>query len=204
MSSPLVAPPIARTKPLSCPNCGGPIDFRTFGSTVSVVCPQCLSVLDSSNPQLQILQKVNKSQQQRVPAIPLGTRGTLQATPWELIGFQTRGVDSDGETFEWEEYLLFNPYKGYRYLTHYQGHWNFVVPLEPMPKQIARGVRPAAWFEGHTYKHFSGAMAATSFVLGEFPWRVQVGEKVKADDYIDPPGLLSAETTNDEVTWSKG
>lgn len=204
MSSPLVAPPIARAKPLACPNCGGPIDFRTFGASVSVVCPQCLSVLDSSNPQLQILQKVNKAQQRRTPVLPLGSRGTLQGAPWELIGFQTRSVNSDGETFEWEEYLLFNPYKGYRYLTNYRGHWNFVVPLEPMPKQIARGTRPAAWFEGHTYKHFSGAMAATSFVLGEFPWRVKVGEKVKADDYIDPPGLLSAETTNDEVTWSKG
>jgi hypothetical protein len=204
MGSPLVAPPVARTKPLACPNCGGPIDFRTFGSTLTVVCPQCLSVLDSSNPQLQILQKVTESQSRRTPVLPLGARGTLKGVPWELIGFQTRGVTADGETFEWEEYLLFNPYKGYRYLTNYRGHWNFVTPLEPMPQRNAQGARPVAWYEGHTYKHFTGAMATTSFVLGEFPWRVQAGEQVLADDFIDPPRLLSSETTNDEVTWSQG
>lgn len=204
MGSPLVAPPVARTKPLACPNCGGPIDFRTFGSTLTVVCPQCLSVLDSSNPQLEILQKVTESQSRRTPVLPLGARGTLKGVPWELIGFQTRGVTADGETFEWEEYLLFNPYKGYRYLTNYRGHWNFVVPLEPMPQRNAQGTRPVAWYEGHTYKHFTGAMATTSFVLGEFPWRVKVGEQVLADDFIDPPRLLSSETTNDEVTWSEG
>ena len=61
-----------------------------------------------------------------------------------------------------------------------------------------------ARYEGRTYKHFTGAMATTSFVFGEFPWRVTVGEQVLADDYIDPPRLLSSETTNDEVTWSQG
>lgn len=204
MGSPLVAPPVARTKPLACPNCGGPIDFRTFGSAVSVICPQCLSVLDASNPQLEILQKVKHAQNRRVPVLPLGTRGTLRGAPWEIIGFQTRCVTADGETFEWEEYLLFNPYKGFRYLTNYRGHWNFVTPLEPMPQRTAQGARPAAWFEGRTYKHFSEGMAATTFVLGEFPWRVKVGEKVLGADFVDPPRLLSSETTNDEVTWSQG
>lgn len=171
---------------------------------MSVVCAQCLSVLDASNPQLQILQRVTDAQNRRTPVLPLGTRGTFKGVPWELIGFQTRAVESDGEVFEWEEYLLFNPYKGFRYLTNYNGHWNFVVPLEPMPQCTKRGARPVAWYEGHTYKHFSGAMATTSFVLGEFPWRVKVGEAVKADDFVDPPRLLSSETTNDEVTWSQG
>ena len=32
-------------------------------------------------------------------------------------------------------------------------------------------------------------------MLGEFPWRVKVGEEVLADDFVYPPFVLSSETT---------
>jgi Domain of unknown function (DUF4178) len=200
MASPLVAPPVAHSKALACPNCGGPIEFRSFGHAINVTCPQCLSILDASDPQLQILQRASEKMDRRKPVIPLGSRGTLRGVAYEVIGFQARYVQVDGETYEWQELLLFNPYKGFRYLTFYQGHWNLIQTLEPMPR--ANGV--TALFEGQNYKHFTGAVATTAFVLGEFPWRVRAGEKVRTDDYICPPNVLSSETTNDEVTWSKG
>jgi hypothetical protein len=196
----MAAPPVARAKPLACPNCGGPIDFRTFGRTISVVCPQCKSVLDASNPVLETLQRTQLEQNERTPTIPLGTRGTFKGVPWEVIGFQTRAVTEDDETFEWEEYLLFNPYKGFRYLIHYEGHWSFVSSLEPMPTVIGT----KAYFERHTYKHFSTAPAKTTFVLGEFPWRVKINDWTNAADYVDPPLILSSEETNNEITWSQG
>jgi hypothetical protein len=203
MSSPLVAPPVAKTKSLSCPNCGGPVELRGFGRALSVVCPQCLSVLDASTPELKIIQEV-QSKQRVTPKIPLGTRGKFGGVAWEAIGFQCRTVYEDGEAFSWYEYLLFNPYKGFRYISEYDGHWNYIVPLEPQPVRIALARRPGVQFEGRTYKHFSGAEAATTFVLGEFPWRVNVGEKVICDDFVDPPTVLSSETTADEITWSRG
>jgi hypothetical protein len=200
MASPLVAPPVVKPKALFCPNCGGPVERRGFGYTLTVVCPQCLSVLDASAPLLQVLQQVEAAQR-RTPLIPLGTRGAFAGAPWEVIGFQTR-ADPEGD--EWEEYLLFNPYRGFRYLTHYNGHWNFVAPLEAVPARQMQGSRPWAFYENHRYKHFSGAEAVTTFVLGEFPWRVKTGDAVRADDFIDPPLILSAEKTGNEITWSRG
>ena len=204
MSSPLVGPPVAKTKAMYCPNCGGPVEFRGFGHALTVVCPHCLTVLDASTPLLKIVQEAQDAESRRTPLIPLGQRGKWANSTWEVIGFQTRAVEEDGVTYEWEEYLLFNPYKGFRYLTNYEGHWNFVTPVESLPERRAIGSRPAVVFEGATYKHFSGAHATTSFVLGEFPWRVKVGEEVLADDFVDPPFVLSSETTSDEVTWSRG
>jgi hypothetical protein len=204
MSSPLVGPPVAKAKAMYCPNCGGPVEFRGFGRALTVVCPQCFSVLDASSPLLKMVQEAQHAQSRRTPLIPLGQRGKWAGATWEVIGFQTRGVEEDGITYEWAEYLLFNPYKGFRYLTHYDGHWNFVTPVECLPERRAVGARPAVFFEDNLYRHFSGGQAITSFVLGEFPWRVKVGEEVLADDFVHPPFVLSSETTSGEVTWSKG
>ena len=202
MSSPIVSPPVAKAATLACPNCGGPVERRGFGHALTVVCPQCLSVIDTSNPQLQILQRIEAAQR-RTPLIPLGTRGKLNGYPWDVIGFQTRQVSDEDSTYSWDEYLLFNPYKGFRYLTEYQGHWNFVTPMEWSPERYS-GIRPSVGIDGKTYLHFAAAEAETVFVLGEFPWRVKCGERVVCDDFVNPPVMLSSETTEDEVTWSRG
>jgi hypothetical protein len=41
-------------------------------------------------------------------------------------------------------------------------------------------------------------------VLGEFPWRVRVGERTVVADYVAPPAILSREESGQEVTWSVG
>ena len=44
-------------KGLNCPSCGAALTVRGFEHTLTVVCPQCLSILDAKDPNLQILQK---------------------------------------------------------------------------------------------------------------------------------------------------
>lgn len=190
---------VPRVRALECPNCGGAVELRGFGAAVNAVCPQCLSVLDLRTPSLEILQKA--SAQQRVqPLIPLGSRGQLEGAAWEAIGFQVRQIHVEGIAYSWAEYLLYNPYRGYRYLTEYQGHWNLIRALRTLPV-VNSG---KATYAGLTYKHFQHASASTVFVLGEFPWQVRVGEEVTVNDYVAPPSVLSSEETGDEVVWSVG
>jgi hypothetical protein len=177
------------------------VQLRGFAHTLSVVCPQCLTVLDASTPEVQILQTF-QGKAHTQPTIPLGTRGKIGGTQYEVIGFQIRRVHSGEDTYQWDEYLLFNPYKGFRYLTAYNGHWNFVHVESALPEQTLGRGRIAMRYGGKTYLAFDSMTASTVYVLGEFPWRVKTGDSVACQDFIAPPSMLSSEATGGEITWS--
>lgn len=187
---------------LECPSCGGTVQLK-YERTLNAVCIQCLSILDASTPSLEILQKFEGAQRYQ-PKIPLGSRGKLAAGEYEAIGFQMRQIQVEGVTYEWAEYLLYNPYKGYRYLTEYNGHWNDIRTLRALPRVGRSGAKVAATYQGKTYKHFQTARAETAFVMGEFPWQIRVGETVEVRDFIAPPDVLSSEESPAEVVWSIG
>jgi hypothetical protein len=134
--------------------------------------------------------------------IPLGTRGSIRGTVYEAVGFQRRTIQVDGIPYSWHEYVLFNPFKGFRYLTEYDGHWNDVSILRSLP-DVSPGGSSLSYL-GETYKHFQTARAATSYVVGEFPWLVRQSETAEVSDYISPPRVISSEETGKEITWSMG
>jgi hypothetical protein len=201
MSSP---PSPVRVKALFCPNCGGSVQLRGFANTLTVVCQHCTAVLDATTPLLRVLQEAQSREARATPLIPLGSRGKIYGASYEVIGFQRREASGEGWSDAWCEYVLFNPYRGFLYLTEYKGHWNVVRPVHAIPVQRTVRRRAGVELDGRAYAHFQKAQARTAFVLGEFPWRLQVGETVTADDYISPPYMLSAERTYGEVTWSLG
>jgi hypothetical protein len=196
--SPQTAPPEVQS--LTCPNCGAPLAVRSMGRAVSIVCQHCHSILDAKDPQLRILQRFEAATADETPAIPLGSAGKWRGALYEVIGFQVRTTEVDGIDYSWREYLLFNPYKGFRYLTEYNGHWNDCSAATALPE--ADGA--AAKYLGKRYRHFQTCTAKTTFVLGEFPWRVTVDDSIQVTDYIAPPYVLSSETAGNETTWTLG
>ena len=194
---------VSGVKSLNCPGCGAALTVRTFQNVVSIVCSHCHSIIDAKDPNLQILQKFQLAKGERDPLIPLGTRGKIRGTDYEVVGFQRRTITVEGIEYSWHEYLLFNPYKGFRYLTEYNGHWNDTSILKSLPT-LNRGTRPTVTYLGETYRHFQTAEGVTSFVMGEFPWQVRVGDKATVSDYVKPPRVISSETVPGEITWSMG
>jgi len=193
-------PPKPQVKGLNCPQCGAAIALRSFGQAVTVVCGSCHCILDAKDPNLAILQQFEIKTSDIRPLIPLGTRGKLRGTDYEVTGFQRRSIQVDGIMYCWHEYVLFNPYKGIRYLSEYNGHWNDISICKTLPTADFSG----ATYLGESYKHFQSASANTDFVLGEFPWQVRVGEQAAVTDYVHPPRVLSSEKLDKEVTWSIG
>jgi hypothetical protein len=195
--------PKPQVRSLLCPKCGGNIELRGFEHTRTAVCIQCLSVLDVTNPELQIISRFDEKARVR-PILPLGTRGKLRGTVYELIGFQVRTITVEGLDYSWHEYLVFNPYKGFRYLVQYNGHWNDVIALKAVPQPATKSGRKAVQYGGKVFGHFQHSIARTSFVMGEFPWTVRAGETASVDDYVSPPAMISSEQTDQEITWSYG
>src|SRR5215469_8342981 len=161
-----VAPVNVRS--LNCPNCGATVTLRSFGHAVNVVCGSCNSILDAQDPTVKILQQF-KAAIRYEPLIPLGTRGKFRGVLYEAVGCQRRSIEVDGISYTWGEYVLFNPYQGFRYLTEYDGRWNYVSLLRSLPD--APGGEAPVTYLGEIYRHFQSAQASTSFVIGEFPWQ---------------------------------
>jgi hypothetical protein len=197
--------PAVGVKSLSCPACGATTAVRLFGHAVNVVCQSCHSILDAKDAGVRILQQF-KDAVRYDPLIPLGTRGKIQDVVYEVVGFQVRQIQVDHAFYRWGEYLLFNPYKGFHYLTEYAGHWNLVSTVQSLPEgDPTPGSGTPRSYQGQRYRHFQTATATTVFVLGEFPWQVRVGESATVADYVSPPWMLSGEVSADkEVTWSLG
>ena len=197
---PLSGAPKPQARALNCPQCGAAITLHSFGQAVTVVCASCHSILDAKDPNLAILQQFAAITRDFKPLIPLGTRGKLRGADYEIIGFQRRHSKVEGISYSWDEYLLFNPYKGFRYLSEYNGHWNDITVCKELPMVEGSSTN----YFGEIYKHFQTSDANTDFVLGEFPWQVRVGEHAVVTDYVHPPRVLSSEKLNKEVTWSIG
>jgi uncharacterized Zn finger protein (UPF0148 family) len=198
---------------MGCPHCGGPLELRAPDKTERVTCPNCNSLLDVNQGQLQFLKALEKPAFQ--PLIPLGSTGDVPEGKMMVIGAMARSVTVDGTQYFWSEYLLYNPQIGFRWLVHSDNHWNYVQAVPPGEVyEIAR----SATYRGKHYKIFQDAPCRVEVVLGEFYWKVEAGEQVRGVDYIAPPYMLSKEVstvyvsddegktkrTTGEINWSLG
>jgi Domain of unknown function (DUF4178) len=184
---------------LSCPKCGGALELHAPDAAQRIACPYCGSLLDVEQGNLKYLSTLRPSR--IAPVIPLGTTGNLGETPYTVIGFMVRSVTEEGVVYRWQEYLLYNPSVGFRWLVHSDDHWNFVTPISPGEVDDRTSY---SYYAGKSFRLFQTGLATVRHVLGEFYWKVEVGEEVMTRDLIHPPEALSIETAKGEQNVSLG
>ena len=194
------ARPAGAVKALQCPACGGAIGIHDK-AVQSVACPSCLSVLEPANESLRILQKATAATRIE-PLITLGSVGRFLGRDWTVIGFQQRVISVDGTDYPWQEFLLHHAEEGFRWLVESTGHWSWVSPVT-RPPQYHTGL-PTTIYNGEIFTRFSAGSAVTRYVIGEFTWKVKVGETWELVDFVAPSKMLSREASHSESTWSLG
>ena len=195
---------------LSCPNCGGPLELRAPDRTERVGCPNCGSLLDASQGRLRYLKTLERKGWGK--SIQLGATAEFEGRTFAVIGYMVRSVEFEGVRYFWQEYLLYEPAVGFRWLVESDGHWSYVkaVPPGEVSESDSR-----AFYGGKRFKLFQDAVARVEYVEGEFYWKVEAGEEARAADYVSPPLMLSKEVpvtsgrkrgtiTAEEVNWSLG
>ncbi|HLM58492.1 MAG TPA: DUF4178 domain-containing protein [Pyrinomonadaceae bacterium] len=187
---------------LNCPQCAGPLELRAPDRAERVGCPNCGSLLDVNQGRLRYLKTLRPPPQRM--SIPLGAAAEFEGRPQTVIGFVVRSVEFDGVRYFWQEYLLYNPATGFRWLVESDGHWSYVRAVPP--GEVSANGR--AGYGGRSFKKFQDATARVEFVTGEFYWKVEAGELARATDYVAAPQMLSREVPvgpgAQEVNWSLG
>ncbi|PVY57559.1 MULTISPECIES: DUF4178 domain-containing protein [unclassified Simplicispira] len=186
----------------NCPHCGAPVQVQ-LASTKSITCGSCASIIDLGSGVGGELRSAEQDEPVR-PIIPLGSKGQLQGVQWQVVGFQHRmGQEpGDDEQFGWSEYLLYNQKRGFAFLVDAEDGWSMVRPTTGAPQVGSTG--RTATYMGTTYQLKYSYEAETTYVLGEFYWQVERGQKTSNRDYASAKGLLSMEQSKNELTWSAG
>lgn len=179
---------------IACPACGGTIEVRAAGFSVNLACQHCGSLLDVSRPEVALIRKYKRANDRFV--LQLGKRGTLFGQEWEVVGALRR----KDQIAIWQEFLLFNPYLGYRWLVVADGEWQFGTPLADRPQ----GDRNRVFWRSESFTRLGRDQpTSTTAVSGEFYWRVKVGDTATATLFQSGETMLSREVSAGEENWTQ-
>lgn len=192
MAPPEPAPVAA--KDFRCPNCGAPVTLELPGKSQTVRCQKCSSILEPDHDVLKLREKYNEQFPHRL-WIPLGREGRLNGIKFKCVGMVVRSDDDDNQ---WSEYLLFNPYHGYRYLVESSGHWTLVEQTPYLGYD--QNSRPG-WYgptgkitlAGKKFRYYTHYTETVKNIIGEFPWQATIGETNEVTEYLNPPFQASCE-----------
>lgn len=179
---------------LTCPSCGAAVKC-VVGVTIHVVCPSCHAAVDTSGSVATVLAAGQSVEGQRF-ALELGSEANVVGIRYTVLGAMRR---SDGES-DWSEYLLYAPGLKFLWLIETEDEWLRAEVLDRWPVWDSADRVSVGQL---AFRRSSEYDARVVFAVGSFNWRVKVGDTVHVTEFASGPLGLAAETTAEEMTWSR-
>ncbi len=192
-----------------CPGCGAVIGYHDAENSIYYACQKCGTFFwheDDNQPQTI---KRFFANEVTVPAIPIGTKGTIDGREFTVVGFMNK-TDTRHEA-HWREYLLYNPdLKNYHTLAEYNGHWTLLWQVDLMGYKIfgtgenseIRGYNPL-----RIYSHYNHYSYEILWAAGEFDWNIteDEGTHMEVDEFVRPPEIIVTEedANKKDCFWGK-
>lgn len=203
-------------KIFECPSCGNRLSITAVGITIVVACQYCSSLISVKDEPYTLIEKANRNT--HAPFLEIGMRGILKNICWEIIGYiekthtpplprdlpyrvLTLEDNLDPALYVWDEYLLYNPYYGFRFLVENRGHWSFVKVLkQAIPLLFEKQNFPSEVELNHTqYSQFQEADSVVTSLKGEFYRHIRKGESIRFVTYNAPPYMLTIENNDGKI-----
>ncbi len=183
---------------INCKKCGTTLQRRGKAMTLAMTCQSCNAYFRTGPWNKDIDNFVHSA----LPALPIGTKGKIENVVYEVMGFVVK--QETKYHYKWREYLLFNPYMGFAFLSEYEGNWNFIWPVEENPKDNI-GSETSFTYKEQKYLLYQKYRAAVLFAKGEFFFDVvDITASTVNYEFIAPPFLYGLEISDDSMLWTKG
>jgi endogenous inhibitor of DNA gyrase (YacG/DUF329 family) len=182
---------------LECPSCGTAIGYLP-GLTSSIVCQGCHAQLDAASPQVEVLAKGEQVDRASF-TIALGSTAKIGGKDYRVIGAMKR---RDDEGACWNEYLLYSTSAAFFWLVETGEGWSRAQVMHDWPAPGRPDVSSVS-IDKASFARKYGYSARVDYAAGAFNWRVAVGDTVQVAEFAQGAARLAAESTPDELTWSR-
>jgi hypothetical protein len=183
----------------ACGKCSKEVTIKLPQYTRYCICTHC-GTLNEYKSGVGLVQRQHTLSTFK-PAIPIGTKGHIKGTDYEVVGAVCK-YESGSKNTLWTEYILFNEEAGYGFLSEYSGHFSFLKEIKTgltypvYEKEIFVGDESFVLYNDYMFGYKSAA--------GEFYTSFK-NYDVHAKEFISPPEMYAAEkSTGKEVTWFYG
>lgn len=182
---------------VNCPKCHKQITVHLRALSQYAVCPSCKTTVNL------LKGSTGKSfgKKHGLNIFKMGDKGVIDEVEYKVVGQMT--LKEKGSIYKWEEFTLYNPLKGFAWLTVFEGHWIFLKITKDYPRELSNNVNNIRNDE-IVYKRFLDYETELHCAQGEFEYNPEEVEEYHYNEYIAPPRILIECKRPNEVFWLEG